>query len=189
VGGRSLGRITRAWKSNSHSASNHAMDPAHLFDIIPRHLTPQRARRVSGFATSLGGSPVHHAESSSSSYGLAVRLPLVPPRITATQLCSATGRRRFAWKGLTPFRRNALAGARVHKPCLRFPFHSAKIFRLTDNIQCFCEQEGQQRKQGLRTPESIKIIGWKDSIHLNRVPHVNYGLSRSKIHFARLKIH
>ena len=34
-----------------------------------------------------------------------------PPRLTATQFPSATGRRAYAWRGLTPLRKCALAGA------------------------------------------------------------------------------
>ena len=115
--------------SSSHSASNHRTTPGHRFSFrltgtcLDRSSGTGQSRQsyvsaisVTGYSRlrpSLAGSPGCRAESSSSTCGLAVRLPLLstPPRgdaVTVGFQCKTPFR-----SGLTPLWRGTLEGVRA----------------------------------------------------------------------------
>lgn len=121
--------------SSSHSASNHRTTPGHRFSLrlagtcLDRSSDMRRSRQsyvsaisVTGYSRlrpSLAGSPGCRAESSSSTCGLAVRLPLLstPPRgdaVTVGFQCKTP----FG-SGLTPLWRGTLEGVRAQAARLR----------------------------------------------------------------------
>ena len=104
-GGNNAGRL------DYHGKSSVAVK--YFKDIKP---SGQSVGLTSGLRHGIAGSPSHHAESSSSSYGPIVRSSCSPPRLAATQLLSTTQ----LWHTPTrTFTRADLTPSRAHDPRFR----------------------------------------------------------------------
>jgi len=103
--------------------------PYHRFITLPLSLIDFLLfflSRRSGLRHSLAGSPLQQAESSSSFYGLAFHLPLLPtPSHDDAVTVGYRYGKRFTWRGLPPLWHCALSGALAR---VVYPPHNTSTF-------------------------------------------------------------